>query len=107
MNNLNHCIRGQPQPLYIVPSAVASTVSGTEEMNYTGRLLFMSMVSVWHGMWLLKNFTVQNGIYGTYLYGFLKLLCDNHSTLYPQQSPPQLVVLRRGITPVDLCLCPW
>ena len=32
-------------------------------MNYRGRLLFMSMVSVWHGIWLLKNSTVQNGIW--------------------------------------------
>ena len=31
-------------------------------MNYRGRLLFMSMVSVRHGIWLLMNSTVQNGI---------------------------------------------
>ena len=32
-------------------------------INYRGRLLFMSMVSVWHGIWLLKNSTAQNGIW--------------------------------------------
>ena len=68
----------------------------------------MSMVSVWHGIWLLKNSTVQNGMWYIFVrfsanttvqsstrqkwYGFLKIVRFLNGTVYGSSRPRYTMV---------------